>query len=1162
MATDRGGLNYNVKVTDAFSANLKKFRGDVAKARAEWAKFRAEMARPVRTRTGAEVAKVRREIERTSRVQRRTTREQEGFSKDQIKRLKEIKAASKAKNADDREAAKLSKQVSAEGARQARAQAAAVRKQAAAQRAQAVAARRTQVEARRQAAAIERAKRAQDRATAATARGARVQKRLTQNVRETGSAVNRVSFTFRRLFGILAAFTAARLGVQGFGNLIRGAINFNRQVEDSRIAIAGLIVATGKVTDAQGRSLEGAEKFAAAQKEAARQTALLRQDALATVATFQEISKAFTAGVGPGLEAGLNLDEVRRTTVLVSQAAGSLGLAQNQLIEEIRSLLRGTIQARTTLVASVLGITNEDIRNAKETGTLFDFLQSRLQGFRLAAAETQNTVTGLAARIRDAFGFVTGLAAVPFFVELKETLRDIFQTLVNIRRNAKGVIEKITPNQKVLTAFSLLFNGMQKFTASLRAGIEDIDFAPLGEGIGKIFAALGEIDFAVVLRQAFALASALGEIIGAAITATSNIVTALAPLASIIKSLSPLLSILIQVKIFMGAIAFVTKEIVVLMSLMPIHLTKAGAAAAAAATQLTLMQRAANIINLALVGVALSASTLINVFGDVNVTLAQGVTLMATGFVNAMNTLILKSRILGLRLQEALGLDKPVIDERGTLKSIEIFFGRYGKAWNAAALEIIGASDLSKELKKQLAEELLTDTAIREAASASSAIQIEVDKLRAKLIESDLLLGKQFQDIVDGNAARKAAAVQHVKDLKKLQEQLAAGFDVTGIRRAEAPTEAEKQAQLAQLGKVFGLKQEVGARAQILELQKAGFAVADIALVKEDAKLDVFRLQLQFSRLLLAAKIAEQEAIVKQTEGTKRHAFESTKLFILEEQRAALLEKSIVEAEELARAFEKVRLIAEGSIFEGFGAGIRGLAEQMGSSFQAGVAIMKNAVQSFASFISQSIVDAFDPTKDTDLLERFGRFLQQLAQMIIQQLIQLAIARAVLGLNIGSSFGGLGFAKGGEVPDKKAKGPKPKGISKSDTVRAWLQPGEFVQKLSAVRKYGTDVMDAINSGLVDPAALRALALKGQMRRMTARAKRNASFAEGGLVGAGVAAARAVTPAKSREKTTPAPIFFGQQQMERFLGGGGGVALMRWFRDNQQEVSIALNANRS
>ena len=80
--------------------------------------------------------------------------------------------------------------------------------------------------------------------------------------------------------------------------------------------------------------------------------------------------------------------------------------------------------------------------------------------------------------------------------------------------------------------------------------------------------------------------------------------------------------------------------------------------------------------------------------------------------------------------------------------------------------------------------------------------------------------------------------------------------------------------------------------------------------------------------------------------------------------------------------------------------------------------------------------------------------------------------------------------------------------------------------------------------------------------MAVRAKRGAGFDMGGLVGAGGAAARASSPAKSKEKTMPAPLFFGQQQMERFLGGGGGVALMRWLRDNQQEVSISLNANRS
>ncbi|ETB34836.1 hypothetical protein N602_27965, partial [Mycobacterium avium subsp. hominissuis 10-5606] len=43
------------------------------------------------------------------------------------------------------------------------------------------------------------------------------------------------------------------------------------------------------------------------------------------------------------------------------------------------------------------------------------------------------------------------------------------------------------------------------------------------------------------------------------------------------------------------------------------------------------------------------------------------------------------------------------------------------------------------------------------------------------------------------------------------------------------------------------------------------------------------------------------------------------------------------------------------------------------------------------------------------------------------------------------------------------------GPSGTDTIPAWLSPGEQVEQKSAVDKYGSRFMTALNQGLVDPA---------------------------------------------------------------------------------------------
>lgn len=61
-------------------------------------------------------------------------------------------------------------------------------------------------------------------------------------------------------------------------------------------------------------------------------------------------------------------------------------------------------------------------------------------------------------------------------------------------------------------------------------------------------------------------------------------------------------------------------------------------------------------------------------------------------------------------------------------------------------------------------------------------------------------------------------------------------------------------------------------------------------------------------------------------------------------------------------------------------------------------------------------------------------------------------------------FSGVGHAKGGLIGYFASGG----GPSGTDTVPAWLSPGEEVEQRSAVDKYGASFMGALNQGLIDP----------------------------------------------------------------------------------------------
>ena len=308
-------------------------------------------------------------------------------------------------------------------------------------------------------------------------------KKMGQSIFGANSAANRVSFTFRRLFGILAAFTVARQAAQAIVSLIRDTIRYAAAIETAELGIASLLTAVGQLASAQGRTVTGAEALALAQIEARRQTRLLRVEALKTAATFDELAEAFQVGLAPGLRAGLSVDQVREFAVSISKAAANLNLPQNQLAEEIRSVLEGTIQARTTRIATALGISNEDIRQAKEAGRLAAFLATSFEAFDVAGGEAAKTFNVIVTNFRDALLLATSTGADEFF----ESLKNNIQALTDLITEQDKVTGELVISPTVLAtaqAFGSILSDVQDALKEVGSSIGFQGLANSLDGLG------------------------------------------------------------------------------------------------------------------------------------------------------------------------------------------------------------------------------------------------------------------------------------------------------------------------------------------------------------------------------------------------------------------------------------------------------------------------------------------------------------------------------------------------------------------------------------------------------------------------------------------------------------------------------------------------------
>ena len=1059
MVVDRGELRYNIQVTDQFTSTIRKFRTELLFARQTLESFRESTSafRGLRD----DLSGASRALRSFRSAQGASASEGATADRDQIERLRRIQDAIDTRTRAERLRAQAFRD----------------------ERREATAAQRT----------AERTATTQARAASVAAEAARKNadstKQLNRSLRETEGSANRIAFTFRRLFGIFAAFALVREGVAGFTALVGSAISFNRTVEDSQIGIQALITSLTKARDASGRLLEGPQAFAAAGEEARRQIDLLRVDSLRTVATFEDLIVTFQTALGPGLAAGLQIDQIRALAVNVSQAAAALGVAQNQLAEEIRALvIPGAATARTSRIFTALQIRPDELRAAKEAGTLFEFLQRRLSAFSDAADATQKTFTGLLNRLRESVQIAAGNAGLGFFNELKVTLEALGNVFVTVERDAKGAIKAVTPDQRTVQTLALLFNGLRDAVATLRAGFLALDGSAVQRSLALVasgFRVLAEVavGFVTGLINGFAtIQIILSSLFGG---------VDIGPLRDLVALATQFFTVLVGVNLTMSLIGKTIAILIVPFRTLAItagllsgHITAAGGAARFLFTSFIRIPL--------LVGVLITGL----------ISLVEQITGVKIGFreiadiikVGLFDGIVLVARSIELLFTGAV---------EGTKAAFKGLFNLIltGTQSVIGAVSGLGSLFLSEEERVRLEDAITKVDLFLEELRANPGGNVSkiTDSFEALKVEAGQL-SENFTDIF--SPERQQQATSFVQDI---------GTSLAAVGE-----------QAANIGRsLFTGSEETGAA-----LFQPLFD--SLAQLKTDLK------------GLINGDIID-------VPGIQKKAKEAGSATTFEAQQSAV------------------------TLGQFFDASIQKLILDSQNFIQ----ILTNGVASFGRFAADTIVDAFDPTQDVDLKERFARFLQDLARQILQTLFTLLIATAIakaFGVPLPSgpvqvpSFPGL--AEGGEVPGGHAAPTfmRPPNLDRRDTTPAWLQPGEYVQPLHAVARYGMDVMEAIRQGAIDPMALRSLA--GLTARRTVSAAVGMSgpgFQAGGPVG-GVSSRIQPQQAESQRQQAstgpvPAVVVPSDTAAERFLAGGKG-GVFQFFRENASALDGILSRNRT
>ena len=254
-----------------------------------------------------------------------------------------------------------------------------------------------------------------------------------------GSSIREGGGKLRSLTTKILALVGAYKALQGVSSYFSRIFDFSSNLESSQIAIASVVSATNKISDAQGRTLEGAEKFNAAQEISAQLMDEIQTQALQSTATFDSLVEGVSGIIAPATKAGVSLEKLPKFAVTAAQAMAAMKIPVQQMRTEIEALLSGNISRTQDILATNLGITGEMVKNWQKQGTLVEELEKRLSTFAEAGEATAQTWTGLKSNLEDAFDYLSSKTGKGVFEGAKQSYRELLDLMLSTEGGKLGV---------------------------------------------------------------------------------------------------------------------------------------------------------------------------------------------------------------------------------------------------------------------------------------------------------------------------------------------------------------------------------------------------------------------------------------------------------------------------------------------------------------------------------------------------------------------------------------------------------------------------------------------------------------------------------------------------------------------------------------------------
>lgn len=306
------------------------------------------------------------------------------------------------------------------------------------------------------------------------------------------------------------------------GGLVRPGLEYAATMEQSSIGMAGILLS---LSDLNGETMSWAQALSISHKTIEK----IADSSFLSGVKADEITKLTQALLGSGLTAGMKIDQVVEFSTTGSAALKQIGMPNQQFIQELRDMLQGGIQSSSSVLATILGVTDADVVRLRQTGGIFEFLMTRMQGFKVATAASMKTFEGMMGQIRDVLTRASAKGLQEVFEVLKGSAETILRRVVDI--DAVAGTWSIKP--EIIAAFKSVGDELLNITLNLSIMYQTISnmahvqlfFSTIGSLLSSMNANIRGVTFAITTWLEFKIIAAMLSGIGSILMGLINMIS-------------------------------------------------------------------------------------------------------------------------------------------------------------------------------------------------------------------------------------------------------------------------------------------------------------------------------------------------------------------------------------------------------------------------------------------------------------------------------------------------------------------------------------------------------------------------------------------------------------------------------------------------------------